>query len=70
MAQQSEQSKLALALSVGAVITSNVVGGLVAGYFLDRWLQTGPWLIVVGLVLGVVSAFAGLYRIMARLNQP
>jgi ATP synthase protein I len=70
MAQQSEQSKLALALSVGAVITSNVVGGIVAGYFLDRWLQTGPWLIVVGLVLGVVSAFAGLYRIMARLNQP
>lgn len=70
MAQQSEQSKLALALSVGAVITSNVVGGIVAGYFLDRWLQTSPWLIVVGLVLGVVSAFAGLYRIMARLNQP
>lgn len=69
MAQHSEQSKLALALSVGAIITSNVVGGLVAGYWLDRWLHTAPWLIVVGLVLGTVGAFAGLYRIMSRLNQ-
>lgn len=68
MARDSEQSKLALALSVSAVITSNVVGGLVAGYWLDRWLHTAPWLIVVGLVLGTMGAFAGLYRIMSRLK--
>lgn len=68
MARNSEQSKLALALSVGAVITSNVVGGLVVGYWLDRWLHTAPWLIVAGLVLGAVGAFAGLYRIMSRLK--
>ena len=70
MARNSEQSKLALAFSVGAIITSNVVGGILVGYLLDRWLQTGPRWIVVGLVLGAVGAFVGLYRIMSRLNQP
>jgi ATP synthase protein I len=66
--KNSEQSKLALALSVGTVIASNIVGGLVLGYLLDRWLKTGPWLFIAGIVLGTVGAFAALYRIMARLG--
>lgn len=69
MAQNSEQTKLALALSVGAVVASNVVGGIIVGYLVDRWLHTAPLWIVVGLVLGTVGAFVGLYRIMSRLNQ-
>jgi ATP synthase protein I len=67
--KKSEQTKLALAFSVGAVITSNVIGGIIVGYLLDRWLETGPWLIVTGLILGTVGAFAGLYRIMSRMGS-
>ncbi len=69
MSQQSEQSKLALAFSVGTIITSNIVGGILAGYLLDRWLETKPWLVVTGLVLGTIGAFVGLYRVMARLSR-
>jgi ATP synthase protein I len=69
MSQQSEQSKLALAFSVGAIITSNIVGGILAGYLLDRWLETKPWLVVTGLVLGTIGAFVGIYRVMARLSS-
>lgn len=68
MTRLTENRKLALAFSVGTVITSNIVGGIVLGYLLDRWFNTAPWLIVTGLVLGTVSAFVGIYRIVSRLE--
>ncbi|MDX2033519.1 MAG: AtpZ/AtpI family protein [Blastocatellia bacterium] len=68
--KETEQSKLALAFSVGTVITSNIVGGIIAGYLLDRWLGTDPWLVVAGVVLGTIGAFLSLYRIMSRLSGP
>jgi len=68
MGKDSERSKLALALTVGTVISSNIVGGLLVGYLLDRWLKTEPWLLITGILLGTVGAFVWLYRIMARLE--
>lgn len=68
MTRLTENRKLALAFSVGTVMTSNIVGGIVLGYLLDRWFNTAPWLIVTGLVLGTVSAFVGIYRIVSRLE--
>ncbi|QQS48901.1 MAG: AtpZ/AtpI family protein [Acidobacteriota bacterium] len=61
-------TKLALAFSVGAMITSNIVGGIIVGYLLDRYFETEPAMIVTGLILGTIGAFAGLYRIMSRLS--
>ena len=40
---------------VGAIV---LLGGL--GYAADRWLDTSPWLVFTGLVLGIV---VGLYEI-------
>jgi ATP synthase protein I len=68
MGKDSEQSKLALALTVGTVISSNIVGGIIVGYLFDRWLGTAPWLLITGIILGTVGAFVALYRIMARLG--
>ena len=65
----NEGSRFALALSVGTVITSNVVGGVVLGYLMDRWLSTDPWFITTGLILGAISAFIGIFRILNRLNK-
>lgn len=64
----SDQSKWALAMTVGTVIAANVVAGIVAGYWLDRWLGTRPWLLIAGVALGTVGAFLGLYRIVSRLG--
>jgi len=69
MPDNSEQSRLGLALSTGTVVISNIVGGVVVGYLLDRWLKTAPWLLIAGIVLGSIGAFASLYRIVARLNK-
>ncbi len=65
----AETSKLALALSVGTILSSNVIGGVLAGYLLDRWLDTRPWMIITGLILGAISGFIGLFRILNRLNK-
>jgi F0F1-type ATP synthase assembly protein I len=69
MPENSEQSKFALAFAVGGIIAYNILGGIILGYLLDRWLKTSPWLSVTGLILGTIGAFAGLYRIMSRLNR-
>jgi ATP synthase protein I len=69
MPRDSGQSKFALAFAVGGIIAYNIAGGIILGYLLDRWLNTSPWLSVTGLILGTVGAFAGLYRIMSKLNQ-
>ncbi len=68
MSKPADQSKFALAMTVGTMLVANIAGGLVVGYFLDRWLNTAPWLLIIGTVLGTVGAFTSLYRIMSRLN--
>jgi ATP synthase protein I len=45
---------------VGAVF----MGGLI-GYFLDRWLHTGPWLMVV---FGCFGFAGGILEIVRRFN--
>jgi F0F1-type ATP synthase assembly protein I len=64
----SEQRKLGLALSVGTVISSNIIGGILLGYLLDRWFLTRPWLTVTGVILGTAGAFVSVYRIVKRLE--
>ena len=33
----------------------SILGGLLIGYFLDRWLGTSPWLIIAVTMLGIYS---------------
>ncbi|MGH9768098.1 MAG: AtpZ/AtpI family protein, partial [Blastocatellia bacterium] len=65
----SEQSKLEMALTVITLFSSNILGGILVGYLLDRWLDTGPWMIITGVILGLTSAIIGLVRILNRLNR-
>ncbi len=69
MSDSSEQSKLAMTLTVVTLFSSNIIGGVIAGYLLDRWLDTGPWMVITGIVLGLASAVIGLIRILNRLNR-
>jgi ATP synthase protein I len=69
MSNSSEQSNLAIALSVVTLFSSNILGGILVGYLLDRWLGTGPWMVITGIVLGLTSAVIGLIRVLNRLNR-
>jgi F0F1-type ATP synthase assembly protein I len=69
MSDGSEQSKLAQTLMVVTLFSSNILGGILVGYLLDRWLNTGPWMVIIGVVLGLTSAIIGLVRILNRLTR-
>ncbi|MBS1812261.1 MAG: AtpZ/AtpI family protein [Acidobacteria bacterium] len=61
--------KLALAVSVSSNLAAPIIGGILLGYFLDQWLNTKPWLILLGTLLGTTGAFLALYRIVNKMNQ-
>lgn len=43
--------------------------GVAGGYFLDRWLKTSPWLLLVGSVVGLGLGFAGFIIEITRLGK-
>ena len=53
--------------SVGFFIGGSIVLGVVAGLWLDSWLNTSPILVLVGLFLGIVVAFWGVYQMLLPL---
>ena len=48
--------------SIGMAMVLATVIGLAGGYFADRWLGTKPWLMLVGLALGIAAGFVMLFR--------
>jgi ATP synthase protein I len=54
--------KVAEVSSLGLVLPSSIVIGLIIGYFLDKYLGTHPWLLIIFLLLGIASGFYSLIR--------
>jgi len=40
--------------------------GLAMGYYLDKWLETDPWLTLIFLMFGIVSGFRNIFILTAR----
>lgn len=55
---------LRLALEMVAALA---IGGLI-GWFLDDWLESGPWLFLVFLLLGVAAGIRNAYRIARQMT--
>ncbi len=41
-----------------------IVVGAVGGYFLDKWLDTKPIFILIGMLLGLAAGFYGMYKML------
>jgi len=66
---ESSWKALAELSSIGMTLVLATVIGLAAGYYLDRWLGTSPWLILIGLGLGIAAGFVNLFRSVKRAEQ-
>lgn len=55
--------------SVGIEFAVSTVIGLLGGRWLDGKLGSEPWLMIAGLLLGVVAGFRSLVRAASRANQ-
>jgi len=58
-----EVAQIGLTLVVATVI------GLGVGYYLDLWLGTRPWLLLVGLVFGIAAGFLNIFRAARALER-
>ena len=47
----------------------SVAVGVVGGYYADQYLGTSPWLIVLGLIVGMVAGVHNLIRIVKRFQS-
>ena len=54
-------------LGVGWYVAICIVGGVWGGVWLDEKLETSPLLLLIGLMLGIGVAGAGVYRMLAAL---
>ena len=66
--KSSPYRSLAL-VSVGMVVVISTLIGAGGGYALDRWLGTAPWLMIVGLLLGMIAGFREMLRMIDRYGE-
>jgi len=55
--------------SVGIELALAVVIGLFAGMYADSKLHSGPWLMLVGLLLGLVAGAKGIHRVVKEADR-
>jgi ATP synthase protein I len=59
--------KSGIAYAAAIALFSCVITLCGAGWVLDRWLGTKPWLLVAGIVLGAIVGFYQFVRLTSRL---
>ncbi|MGF1593210.1 MAG: AtpZ/AtpI family protein [Kiloniellaceae bacterium] len=59
---------LAFALRIGVEIVAALIVGVAIGYFLDRWLGTKPWFLLLFFVLGAAAGFMNVFRVVGGLG--
>ncbi|PIR24833.1 MAG: hypothetical protein COX62_05850 [Deltaproteobacteria bacterium CG_4_10_14_0_2_um_filter_43_8] len=50
--------------AIGFQLAISVVGGLLLGNWIDSWLETEPWFLLLGLLLGAGAGFYNLIRLL------
>jgi ATP synthase protein I len=55
-------------LRVGIEMAGTLAVGVAIGWGLDRWLGTGPWLLVVFFFLGAAAGILNVYRAVKHLG--
>jgi len=67
--REAGRSGLGFAMRLGVELVAALVVGVAIGYFLDRWLGTKPWLMLVFFLLGSGAGFLNVYRVVTGLGQ-
>ncbi|MDR3039067.1 MAG: AtpZ/AtpI family protein [Candidatus Adiutrix sp.] len=61
-----EAGALAQASAVGLTFVVAILLGLGLGWWLDRKLGTAPWLLLLGLLIGIAAGFKNLFSLAGR----
>ena len=52
--------------TVGISFVLAMLIGFASGYYLDKWLGTGPWLLLVFTLFGLAAGITNVYRTAGR----
>lgn len=55
--------------SIGVNFSAGVAGMGLLGWFLDRWLGTAPWILLGGVLLGLIGGFYQFIREAGAINR-
>ncbi len=68
MAEDKRQlfKSLGFLSSVGISMVAATFIGLAMGFYLDKWLDTSPWLTLIFLGFGIASGFRNIYILTDR----
>ncbi len=55
--------------TLGLEMGLSVAVGAIMGYYLDKWLHTEPWLLIIFLIFGAIAGFRSLYRALKRFER-
>lgn len=55
-------------VGTGMQLAGSMMVYVLLGYLGDRWLDTEPWLLVAGAVVGMMAFFVQLFRLVGRMN--
>jgi ATP synthase protein I len=51
---------------VGISLVAAILIGLAMGYYLDKWLGTSPWMLLLFLLFGIIAGFRNIYILTDR----
>lgn len=50
----------------GGSFFGSIMAGALLGWLVDRWLDTDPWLVSAGIVLGSVSGYVRMWELVRK----
>ena len=63
---QDENRKTGFAYAAGITLFASVAAFCGAGYLLDKWFGTQPWLLIVGIVVGSAAGLFEFVRLSSK----
>jgi ATP synthase protein I len=68
--RSAERRQLGVQMAaLGLEFSGAVIGGLVLGHYLDAWLGTKPWLLLVGTFGGLATAVVRIIALTKRFQK-
>jgi ATP synthase protein I len=55
--------------TVGLSMGIAIALGALIGYYMDKWLDTSPWLLLIFVGFGIAAAFRNLYIMYKRIEK-
>ena len=65
----SKKSGLSFGFRIGVEIVAAIVVGTVIGIFVDKYLGTKPFGLIIFFILGSLAGFLNVYRVMRRIEN-